>query len=307
MADKFNITSLKVEEKKLIYKTEGTEKEVNFDSKEFVITAIAGKTVSEAPEPSSIDPNKSLKFTIGTDEYTYIPSKLLAYGNVEIFGVDIKASYDSLEKRVLAMGKIDTDNLDNKDIQSILQDLNIVGLEGYLGCNLDFEKDSKFIFVAIQQTQDKEKLKTIYEEYEKINTGNAGNAGNAENAENERNVKIKLAKKIINIANNIKGAKGYKEENYKIQEKTLEVICEEAEKYLEDKKDQDSIFQKLDIKFKNASLLYYKGDDLTSSFGELFNDTKKKLNDVSGILDLKEEAQNLIVVDKTEVSAESNQ
>lgn len=221
---------------------------------------------------TKIQLDERFDFKIDNQIVSYIPSKMLAYGKIEVMGVEIQGAYDSTSSRVLALGKIDTDDIEDDNIQEILESVNIMGLEGYLGCDIKGQDNSKFMFITLEQTQNVEKIERLYGKHKSIDK---------DNKEAKRN----SAKRILNLVNNLMQGDDYKvnKEKLKIDGKLLNVVKQEMEKEIG--KDMESnIFQTLGIKFKKASVLYYSGADLKVEYKGLLSDMTKELNNLSSIL-----------------------
>lgn len=236
--------------------------------------------------------HKRLEFKIEEQTVSYIPSKMLAYGNIEVMGVDIKGLYDSTSSRVLALGQIDSDNIKDEKIQEVLESLNINGLEGHFGCDINGMENSKLFFIDLKQSNGTEKITKLHKEYSQLVKENK--------EENKENIK-KLAKRILTLANNLLSIDEYKNnpENHKVNEKNLEEIKKEMENSL-DNKQEPNIFQTLGIKFKQASILYYSGDDTNVAFDKLITGMTTDIKDLSKTIPFDKESLAALPEPKTE-------
>lgn len=222
--------------------------------------------------------DKRLDFKIDQQTVSYIPSKMLAYGNIEVMGVDIKGLYDSTSSRVLALGGINSDKIKDDNIQEVLESLNIYGLTGHLGCDINGMEKSKFVFIHLEQLENIDKIKQLYHEF-------------SNNVNVDKDGKKKLANRILNLVNNFMSNDEYNEhpENFKIDNKTLNEIKDEMNKTIGNDKEQN-IFQTLGVKFKEASVLYYSGKDTSVGFNDLINGMSKDLNKFSKVISFEEKS-----------------
>jgi hypothetical protein len=202
-------------------------------------------------------------------------SNTIIYGNVEVLGVDIKALYMSADKRLIGQGKVDSSRIKNESIQSALEFVNIDGLKGELGCDVNGAKEYSLYYLDLQN---------------KVTAEDVANAKTAiGNATTEE--KKKAAKKYLNVA------KAYLRS---VEEEKLTAELEGAKKSVKEAQEmeenqgpsEDSFLESLGIRFKRASLVHYEAQDVTINFSEKLEKLRTDIEGNSSLLAIKDTTQD---------------
>jgi hypothetical protein len=196
-------------------------------------------------------------------------SNTIIYGNAEVLGVDIKALYMSADKRLIGKGKVDSSRIKNESIQSALEFVNIDGLKGELGCDVNGSEQYNLYYLDLQNRVVEEDVSTAKKALEKAAAGEE---------------KKKAAKKYFSMA------KAYLRS---VEEGNLTAELEGARKSMADAKKQvddnevqaeDSFLESLGIRFKRASMIHYEAQDVDKDLNGLLNKLRTKIDANSQLL-----------------------
>lgn len=196
-------------------------------------------------------------------------SNTVIYGNAEVLGVDIKALYISADKRLIGKGNVDSGRIKNENIQSALEFVNIDGLKGELGCDVNGSEYYSLYYLDLQN---------------KVVEQDVSNAKAALDEAESEDEKKKAAKKYLSIVKAY--VRSLEEENRTAELAAAKASLAEAqEKAIENKAEsEDSFLESLGIRFKRASMIHYEAQDVNKDFNQLLKDLNSKIEANSQLL-----------------------